>query len=159
MTMHIEVDDLSRAAIHALLAEHLRSMHALSPPESVHALDLDKLRRPEITFWSAWDNGTLLGCGALKELTPTHGEVKSMRTPSTRRRQGVGRALLTHIIDVARSRGYDTLSLETGAADAFHPAQRLYASAGFQYCGPFGDYASDPHSVFMQLRLRSPDAR
>lgn len=157
--MQIEVDDLSRPAIHALLAEHLRSMHALSPPESVHALDLDKLRQPEITFWTAWDNGTLLGCGALKELTPTHGEVKSMRTPGTHRRQGAGRALLTHIIDAARSRGYVTLSLETGAADAFQPAQRLYASAGFHYCGPFGDYAPDPHSVFMQLHLRGPDAR
>ncbi len=154
--MLIEVDDLSRTAIHTLLAEHLQSMHALSPPESVHALDLDKLRQPEITFWSAWEGDELLGCGALKQLSPSWGEVKSMRTPSARRRQGAGRALLAHIINVARARGYDTLSLETGTADAFMPAQRLYASAGFSFCGPFGDYAPDPHSVFMQMQLSPP---
>jgi len=151
--MKIEHDDLSRPAIHALLEEHLRSMHALSPPESVHALDLDSLRRPEITFWSAWEGDVLLGCGALMALSAKHGEVKSMRTPEARRRTGAGRALLLHIIDVARSRGYERLSLETGSMAAFTPAHRLYASAGFVETGPFGAYVEDPNSVFMTLAL------
>ena len=151
--MKIEIDDLSRPAVHALLNEHLQSMHALSPRESVHALDLERLRAPSITFWSAWQDGQLLGCGALKELGPTHGEVKSMRTPSARRRSGAGRAILTHIIEVAQARGYQSLSLETGAVDAFKPAQTLYESAGFVRCGPFSDYPEDPFSVFMTLRL------
>jgi putative acetyltransferase len=152
--MKIELDDLSRPAIHALLAEHLRNMHALGPPESVHALDLDKLRRPEVTFWSAWEGDALLGCGALMELDRRHGEVKSMRTPEARRRTGAGRALLMHIIDAACARGYDRLSLETGAAAAFEPAHRLYESAGFVRTGPFGSYTDDPNSVFMTLSLR-----
>jgi putative acetyltransferase len=151
--MKIELDDLSRPQIHALLNEHLQNMYAVSPPESVHALDLDRLRRPEITFWSAWEGSELVGCGALKELDPRHGEIKSMRTPEVLRRRGAGRALLTHIIQVARSRGYQRLSLETGSQDAFKPAQTLYASAGFAVCGPFGDYIEDPNSVFMSLRL------
>ena len=151
--MHIEIDDLSRPEIHALLNEHLQSMYELSPPESVHALDLDRLRQPGITFWSAWDNSTLLGCGALKELDPRHGEIKSMRTPSALRRRGAGRAILAHIIGEAKSRAYDRLSLETGSMEAFKPAQRLYESFGFTFCGPFGDYLEDPHSVFMTLRL------
>jgi len=128
-------------------------MHELSPPESVHALDLDKLRAPDVTFWSAWEGSLLLGCGALKELDAKHGEVKSMRTPSALRRRGAGKALLEHIIRVARSRSYERLSLETGSHDAFRPAQRLYESAGFVYCGPFGNYVEDPNSVFMTLRL------
>jgi putative acetyltransferase len=152
--MRIVADDLSGPAIRALLEEHLRSMHALSPPESVHALDLAKLRRPEISFWTAWDEGVLVGCGALKELDRTHGEIKSMRTPEMLRRRGAGRAILTHILEIARSRGYERLSLETGSSEAFAPAQRLYESFGFTRCGPFGDYVLDPHSVFMTLRLR-----
>jgi len=151
--MKIEIDDLSRPVIRGLLDEHLQNMRALSPPESVHALDLDKLRRPEITFWSAWEGEVLLGCGALLELDRSHGEVKSMRTPETRRRTGAGRALLAHIIDAARARGYERLSLETGAMAAFTPAHRLYESAGFTRTGPFGDYAADPNSVFMTLAL------
>ena len=153
--MKIEIDDLTRPAIHALLNEHLRSMHALSPPESVHALDLDSLRRPEITFWSAWEGPMLLGCGALMELSRTHGEVKSMRTPEAQRRTGAGRALLRHIIATAKSRGYDRLSLETGSMTAFMPARRLYESAGFTETGPFGAYVEDPNSVFMTLALSS----
>jgi len=149
----IEIDDLSRPAIHTLLTEHLRNMHELSPPESVHALDLEKLRSPEITFWSAWEGPLLLGCGALKELNHQHGEVKSMRTPSALRRQGAGRAILAHIVEVARSRSYERLSLETGSMDTFKPAQRLYASFGFTCCGPFGEYVEDPNSVFMTMRL------
>jgi len=151
--MKIEVDDLSRPEIHALLNEHLQSMYELSPPESVHALDLEHLRRPGITFWSAWDGSVLLGCGALKELDPKHGEIKSMRTPNTLRRRGAGRAILAHMIAVARSRAYERLSLETGSMQAFKPAQRLYESFGFTYCGPFGEYVEDPNSVFMSLRL------
>lgn len=151
--MKIEIDDLSRPAIHALLNEHLQSMHALSPPASVHALDLEKLRQPDISFWTAWDGALLLGCAALKELDPQHGELKSMRTPNELRRRGAGRALLGHVIAVARARGYERLSLETGAMDAFKPAQRLYESVGFVYCEPFGPYADDPNSVFMSLRL------
>jgi putative acetyltransferase len=151
--MKIELDDLTRPQIRALLNEHLQNMYAVSPPESVHALDLDRLRRPEISFWSAWEGAELVGCGALKELDPRHGEIKSMRTPELRRRRGAGRALLNHIIQVARSRGYQRLSLETGSQDAFTPAQALYASVGFGICGPFADYVEDPNSVFMTLQL------
>ncbi len=151
--MNIKLDDLSHPAIHALLNEHLQSMYELSPPESVHALDLEKLRQPEITFWSAWDVAVLLGCGALKELDREHGEVKSMRTPNANRRQGAGRAILAHIVVVAQARSYRRLSLETGSMDAFKPAQKLYESFGFVYCGPFGDYAEDPYSVFMTRSL------
>ena len=151
--MKLEIDDLSRAAVHALLNEHLQSMHELSPPESVHALDLERLRMPEITFWTAWEGPILVGCGALKELDRKHGEVKSMRTPNARRREGVGRAILTHIIQVARTRSYARLSLETGSMEAFKPARRLYESFGFSYCGPFGEYIEDPNSQFMTLRL------
>lgn len=151
--MKIVADGLTHPAIHALLAEHLRSMHALSPPESVHALDVDRLRAPDITFWSAWDGEVLLGCGALKELSPTHGEVKSMRTPEAQRRRGVGRALLAHIVAVARARGYERLSLETGSMAGFDAARRLYLSFGFVECGPFADYVADPNSVFMRLQL------
>ena len=151
--MHIEVDDLSRPAVHALLEEHLRNMYEQSPPESVHALDLGKLRSPDISFWTAWDEGVLVGCGALKALDATHGEIKSMRTPQALRRRGVGRALLAHIIGVARARGYQRLSLETGSMASFRPAQQLYESAGFVYCGPFGSYRADPNSAFMCLYL------
>jgi putative acetyltransferase len=156
--MRIEVDDLTRPAIHALLNEHLQSMYELSPPESVHALDLDRLRQPGITFWSAWEGLILLGCGALKELSPKHGEVKSMRTPSALRRRGAGRAILDHIVETAKSRNYERLSLETGSMEAFKPAQRLYESFGFSYCGPFGDYVEDPNSVFMTVRLQATSA-
>ena len=151
--MEIRLDDLSGSAIRALLEEHLRSMYELSPPESVHALDLDGLRRPEITFWSAWSGDELLGCGALKELDPRHGEIKSMRTSSAHRRKGVARAMLAHIIAEAKRRRYARLSLETGSMKGFEPAQRLYASFGFSYCPPFGDYAEDPNSVFMTRTL------
>lgn len=151
--MKIEVDDLTHPAVIALLNEHLSNMYELSPPESVHALDVTKLRSPDITFWSVWDEGALIGCGALKELEASHGEVKSMRTPQALRRKGAGRAVLAHIIDVAKGRGYKRLSLETGTVDAFVPAQKLYASFGFTVCGPFGNYREDPHSVFMTLKL------
>jgi putative acetyltransferase len=152
--MRIETDDLTHPEVLALLNEHLSNMYELSPPESVHALDVSKLKGPDIAFWSAWDDdGGLLGCGALKELSPAHGEVKSMRTPAARRRAGAGRAVLEHILAVARERRYERLSLETGSSEAFRPAQQLYESFGFTRCGPFGSYREDPHSVFMTLRI------
>jgi putative acetyltransferase len=147
--MQIRIDDLTGPEIRGLLEEHLRNMHQLSPPESVHALDLAGLRMPDITFWTAWQDDALVGCGALKELDPSHGEVKSMRTASAHRRKGVGRAMLEHIIAAARSRHYARLSLETGSMDAFAPARRLYEDFGFKYCAPFADYQDDPNSVFM----------
>jgi putative acetyltransferase len=152
--MNVQIDDPARPDVLALLEEHLRNMHELSPPESVHALDVSGLRQPDVTFWTVRDGrGVLLGCGALKELDPVHGEVKSMRTPQSARRQGAGRAVLAHIIEVARARGYQRLSLETGSIDAFAPAWRLYESFGFGYCGPFAEYVPDPNSVFMTLAL------
>ena len=153
--MHIEIDNLSRPKVHRLLEEHLANMHELSPPEQVFALDLNELRVPGITFWTVWDEETLLGCGALKELSPTHGEIKSMRTPAMARGQGAGRTVLEHIITVARQRGYTRLSLETGTHPAFEPAHNLYRSHGFVLSGPFGTYGPNPHSVFMALELLS----
>lgn len=151
--MHIKVDDLRGPEIAALLEAHLKLMRDTSPPESVHALDLDGLRRPEVTFWTVWEGATLLGCGALKELDPTQGEIKSMHTAAAARGKGVARAMLSHILAEARRRGYRRLSLETGSPEAFAPARALYAGFGFSYCEPFGDYVLDPFSVFMTLEL------
>jgi putative acetyltransferase len=151
--MEIRLDDLSGPEIRALLKEHLDNMRALSPPESVHAMDIAKLRRPDVTFWTVWSGSDLLGCGALRELSPWHGEVKSMRTAFAHRRRGAGRAVLAHIVDEAQRRAYERLSLETGAMTAFAPAHRLYQSFGFSFCGPFGDYVEDPNSVFMTKKL------
>lgn len=147
--MEIKVDDLTDPRIHELLNEHLQNMRAISPPESVHALDLDKLRARDITFWTAWDGDELLGCGALKELDPGHSEVKSMRTASKHLRKGVAGQILVHIMEESVRRGYRRVSLETGSMDEFEPARRLYASFGFKACGPFADYVKDPNSVFM----------
>jgi putative acetyltransferase len=151
--MNIRVDDLKGPEIKALLQEHLDSMKWYSPAESIHALDLDALCRPEITFWTVWENGELLGCGALKELSAQHGEIKSMRTSSRHLRKGVARAVLTHILDEAKRRGYRRLSLETGSHAAFAPARSLYAALGFTNCAPFADYSLDPYSVFMTQEL------
>ena len=147
--MQIRVDDLSSPEIRDLLQTHLNQMYATSPPESVHALDLDALRKPDITFWSAWENNALLGCGALKALPNSAGEIKSMRTATAHLRKGVGRAILKHIINEAQRRQYQTLFLETGSMAYFDPARRLYTQLGFSYRGPFGDYSDDPNSVFM----------
>jgi len=147
--MDIRVDDLNGQEIAALLSEHLRSMYLHSPPESVHALDIGRLRAPDITMWSAWQDGELLGCAALKELDREHGEIKSMRTASRHLRKGVASALLRHILAEAKRRSYRRLSLETGSMAAFAPARNLYARYGFQPCGPFADYVEDPNSVFM----------
>lgn len=153
---HIRLDDLRGQEVMALLEEHLRDMHATSPPESIHALDLDGLRRPEISFWTLWDAGVLAGCAALKTLDVTWGEIKSMRTARTHHRRGVGSALLRHLIDEARRRNYRMLSLETGSMAYFAPARALYRKFGFVECGPFAAYREDPNSVFMTLSLE-PD--
>ena len=151
--MDIRVDDLSGPEIAALLAEHLRSMYLHSPPESVHALDIDRLRAPDITMWSVWEARELLGCGALKELERDHGEIKSMRTARRHLRKGVASALMRHMLAEARRRSYRRLSLETGSMAAFAPARELYRRFGFEPCGPFGEYIDDPNSVFMTREL------
>jgi putative acetyltransferase len=152
--VRIVVDDLTGAPIAALLEEHLAEMRMATPePESRHALDLDGLRAPEITFWSVWDGDVLVGCGALKRLDDEHAELKSMRTTRSRQRGGVGSAVLTHILDEARSMGFQRVSLETGSAPFFEPARRLYERFGFAYCEPFGGYRTDPNSVFMTRTL------
>ena len=156
--MNIEIDDLTRPQVHALLEEHLTNMYELSPPEQVFALDLTKLRSPDISFWTVWDKDNFMGCGALKKLSPTHGEIKSMRTPAAARGRGAGRAVLDHIIAVSRQRGYTRLSLETGTHIAFEPAHKLHRSKGFTMSGPFGSYRADPHSVFMELGLNGGSA-
>ena len=135
LVVQITVDDPSREDVAALLDEHLRSMHELSPPESVHALDVNGLKTRGVTFWTVREGNLLLGCGALKELGLDHGEVKSMRTPVALRRRGAGRAILEHILGESRTRGYRRISLETGSMEAFVPARRLYESYGFRYCG------------------------
>jgi len=147
------LDDLQGPEIIALLHEHLRCMAQVSPPESRHAMNLDGLRKPDITFWTIWNGATLAGCGALKELTPHHGEIKSMRTATTYLRQGIASRMLTHITTEAKRRGYQRLSLETGAFPYFEPARKLYASFGFSPCEPFATYKLDPNSVFMTKEL------
>ena len=148
---HIEIrlDDLSGDAIRELIAFHLDGMHDTSPPESVHALDIDGLRHPSITFWSAWIDGELAGIGALKTIDAERGELKSMRVDDRFRGSGVGRAILRHIVEAARERGMTSLWLETGSPEDFLPAVRLYESEGFTRCGPFEGYTDDPFSVFM----------
>ncbi len=144
---------VEESAVADLLTGHLAGMTEHSPPESIHALPLDGFSDPAITLWCAWQDGGLLGCGALKELTQEHGEIKAMRTADAHLRRGVAAGLLRHILDESRRRGYRRVSLETGSADAFQPALRLYERFGFEYCGPFGPYREDPFSRFMTRRL------
>ena len=151
--MLIRRDDLQGPEIAELLRLHLVHMAQHSPPESIHALDLAALRAPEITFWTAWEGPDLLGCGALKQLDPHHGEIKSMHTAARFRRSGVAAVMVRHIIEEARRRSYRRLSLETGSMDGFAPARALYAGFGFTPCGPFADYVLDPNSTFMTLEL------
>lgn len=152
--MHIEVDPLADTQTLQFLAGHLADMQAQSPPESTHALEVEALRHPDVTVWTARDdNGTILGCGALKQLTPDGGEIKSMRTAPSATGRGIGGALLTHMIGAARERGYRTLHLETGSAEYFAPARRLYQRHGFVPCPPFADYPEDPNSVHLRLDL------
>jgi putative acetyltransferase len=153
MSFEIHIDDLSGAATQRLVRAHLEGVHELSPPESVHALDLEALRGDALTVWSAWRHGELVGIGALKQSDDQAGEIKSMRVDDRYRGTGAGRALLRHIVAEAAARGIRTLYLETGSEEAFVPARRLYASEGFIECGPFGDYRPDPLSVFMRRDL------
>lgn len=142
-------DDLSGEPTRALIARHLAAMRANSPPESVHALDIDKLCAPDVTLWSVWVGEEIAGCGALKRLDTRRGEIKSMRVADVFLGRGVGRALLQHLIAEARAMSFETLWLETGSGAAFVPALQLYESAGFVRCGPFNGYTDDPFSVFM----------
>ncbi len=151
--LQIREDDLTGSQITALLREHLADVYDITPPESVRALDLAALRSPAVTLWSAWDGDELLGCGALKELDPQTGEIKSMRTVEAHRRRGVARRLLEHILQVATQRGYANLYLETGIPPAFTPALELYKRYGFQFCEPFADHTSDPETAFMTRSL------
>ena len=158
--LHIRLDDLSDPRIEVFMEEHLRDMRATSPPESVHALDMARMRQPEIRFWTAWlpDDtqpapGRLVGTGALKHLDDGHAELKSMRTAASVRGQGVGRAVLEHILGQAVDLGYQRISLETGSQPFFEPAHQLYLRYGFADCAPFGSYGPDPHSRFMTREL------
>ena len=153
--MDIRVDDLTSPEIIGLLHEHLQSMALHSPPESIHALDLQALRKSDITFWTVWQGAELMGCGAIKELDSRQGEIKSMRTVSSHLRRGVAARLMHHFLEEARRRSYERLSLETGSMDAFAPARNLYASFGFKPCGPFANYVEDPYSVFMTREVRA----
>ncbi|MBW4660528.1 MAG: GNAT family N-acetyltransferase [Drouetiella hepatica Uher 2000/2452] len=157
--MQIREDDLTGKTIADFLQEHLEDMQEITPPESVHALDLEALRSPHITFWSVWEGDELLGCGALKELGEIKsgeiksGEIKSMRTAKAHRRKGIASKVLEHIIQEAKRRSYDRLYLETGALPEFAPARALYLRYGFEYCSPFAEYSDDPNSVFMTKKL------
>ncbi|MEZ9399221.1 GNAT family N-acetyltransferase [Vibrio splendidus] len=154
VSIKIKLDDLSGGEVVELLEEHLADMYATSPAESVHALDLDGLKSPEITFFSAWKDSRLLGCVAIKELDTQHAELKSMRTSQFARKSGVASQLLQHVLDTAAVRQYKTISLETGSEDYFKPARNLYEKFGFGYCEPFADYVLDSHSQFMSIELR-----
>lgn len=156
--MNIAIDTFADDGIVSLMRDHLVDMYATSPPESVHALDLAQLRADNITFWSARNDGQILGCIALKQLDASSGEIKSMRTTEASRGQGVGGALLTTLMQAARDRGYHQLLLETGSQKYFDPARRLYARFGFEVCGPFADYRLDPNSVFMRFDLATQTA-
>lgn len=162
LALRIQLDDLSDPRIEAFMQEHLQDMRATSPPESVHALNMDQLRQPEIRFWTAWraneqDAGDatdqLVGTGALKHLDADHAELKSMRTAAAVRGQGVARAVLEHILGQAVDLGYQRISLETGSQPFFEPTYQLYRHYGFSDCAPFGSYGVDPHSRFMSRVL------
>ena len=151
--VHIRVDDPRRDPAASLLREHLEDMALHSSPESMHALDIEALISPEITFWTAWEGAELVGCGALLQLDRLHGEIKAMRTARDHLRKGVASRILRHIMMEAERRSYSRLSLETGSMEAFSPGRALYASFGFACCDPFANYAPDPNSVFMTREL------
>ncbi|MEZ5966069.1 MAG: GNAT family N-acetyltransferase [Planctomycetota bacterium] len=152
-TIEFRRDDLSGEPTRALVARHLRGMHEHSPPEAVRAFDIDKLRGADVTFWSAWIGSEIAGCGALKRLAATEGEIKSMRVADAFLGQGVGRAILEHLLQQARAQGMLRLWLETGSSPAFVPAQRLYESAGFVRCAAFTGYVDNEFSVFMTREI------
>lgn len=149
----IREDDLTGAEVAALLQLHLDEMHRWSPPESVHAMPIERLRAPDVTFYSLWQGNRLAACGALKQIDPSHGELKSMRAHPDFRGGGAGRAMLDHLLGEARARGYARVSLETGRPDAFHPARALYQANGFAECAPFADYVADDFSICMTREL------
>lgn len=151
--MNIEPGDFADPQVRELLRFHLSGMQEHSPPDCVHALDISGLDRPDIAFFTAWDGDTLLGCGAIRELSPTAGEIKSMRTFPQHLRKGVARALLAHMLQLARQRGYNRVSLETGTGPAFDPALALYRDTGFVSGGAFGDYESGDFTQFLHLDL------
>jgi len=151
--LRIQIDDLAHSKVAGLLQQHLDDMYATSPVESIHALDIEKLRKPDIIFWTAWQQKDLLGCGALKTLSAQHAEIKSMRTARQHLRKGVAAQMLEHIIQHARSCDIQRLSLETGSQSFFQPAIALYKGYGFEFCEPFADYKVDPNSKFMTLLL------
>jgi putative acetyltransferase len=151
--IRIVLDDLTGEPTRALIARHLAGMHQNSPPESCHAFDVGKLKSPDVTFWSVWVGDRIAGCGALKQLDARRGELKSMRVADAFLGQGIGRAMLDHLIAEARARSLESLWLETGSAAAFTPALRLYESAGFTRCGPFDGYKEDPFSIFMSRAI------
>jgi putative acetyltransferase len=151
--MKIVDGGLDDVRVQALLAYHWKTARAQTAPGSAHALDLSGLRGPDIEFWSAWEGDDLVGIGALKRLSDSHGEIKSMHTDQASRRRGVGTALLRHIVSRARDAGLSRVSLETGSWAFFTPARELYRRHGFVECAPFGNYVPDPNSVFMTLEL------
>ena len=151
--MIIKLDDLTDKRTIELISTHLAGMAENSPPESIHALNVEGLKRDNVAFYSAWKDEEIMGCGALQELTTKHGEVKSMRTVEKHLKKGVARVILHHIINEAKMRGYARLSLETGSREAFQPARQLYESFGFTYCEPFDKYTDDPNSLFMTLEI------
>lgn len=153
--MHLKIvkDDLTRSQVIALVKEHLEHMARDSPPGSCHALGVEDLRKKDVTFWSAWEDDQLVGCGALRELSPTHGEIKSMRTVEKYRGKGVASKMLDHILREAKRREYKRVSLETGSMASYASARNLYVRFGFKECMPFGDYTVDPNSTFMTKEL------
>jgi putative acetyltransferase len=153
--MHIRLGDLEDPRLIALLDHYRAAMRGISPPESCHALDTEGLRQPEVTLWTVWIGDHLAGCGALQHLASDHAEIKSMRTAPNYLRRGVAAKLLGHLLQEAQARGYQRVSLETGSMPYYEPARQLYARFGFEYCGAFGKYVEDPHSVFMSKRLES----
>lgn len=153
MTLEFKIDDLSSTRVGKFLEDHIEDMKSVSPPESKHALDLEALKMPDVTFWSVWDQEELVGCCALKALTGSHAEIKSMRISPELRGHGFASRLLSHMLSEATLKGYRRLSLETGSMAFFEPARKLYEKFGFSYCAPFADYKEDPNSVFMSLEL------
>jgi putative acetyltransferase len=151
--MQIRIDDLTSPQVAQLLSEHLDDMKRTSPPESFHALDLGKLKEPSVTFWTAWEGSDLAGCGAIRELEPTHAEIKSMRTAKPFRGQGVASLILKTMMEHAKTRNYHRLSLETGTGEFFEPAHHFYKKFGFEYCEPFSNYKPDAFSAFMTIEL------
>lgn len=149
----IVVDDPRAPDVRSLLAQHVTLMRSQTPIEDVHALDVEDLLNPSITFFGFRRHGQLLAVGAIKELDAGHAELKSMHTIAEARRQGIGRAMVEHLVALARERGYERVSIETGSMEEFVPARLLYAQMGFERCGAFGEYAESPNSAFMTLRL------